>query len=326
MPQILSVISGCKVGASNTGATGQTRKDVYKYVTDEMGNLIDKEMVYDRSDVKAAFMTHFYGSKAEPKKAFGEDTPELEAFYQATEIVCPGASMLLPIMLGLWNPEAYEYRCDLPDGFQVIMKVKDTVDQKIEIDTIPGHPVFTYRHKVNKPLKEGLFIPANVTQAIDAFIVRELTSRCAYNAVEIGIAEGLLIKRLNKSISVPKAEYLYPEKMWHKHEFMSLVGIEFVNNWSVNQMSDDYCMYLLKLIRKVKAKKSFTVVCIHDEFKCLPNYMNHVRQCYIDILTELADSDILNAMLSDIAGREMNIDKLSNNLSDEIRKSEYAIA
>lgn len=41
----------------------------------------------------------FYGSKAKPKEIFGEDTPELNAFYQAAQQVAPGAWELLQDLL-----------------------------------------------------------------------------------------------------------------------------------------------------------------------------------------------------------------------------------
>ena len=54
--------------------------------------------------------------------------------------------------------------------------------------------------------------------------------------------------------------------------------------------------------------------------------MNWVRQTYIDILCELADSRVLDAILSDIAGYAITVPKLSDDLSDLIKESEYPIA
>lgn len=249
----------------------------------------------------------------------------MDAFYEATDKVCPGANMLLPIMMNLWDPEALSYRCDLPDGFVMNMKVKETVDIKIEVDTLDPHPTFTYRYTLNVPLEEGRFIPAAVTHGIDAYIVRELTARCNYDSGRLTTAKLLLLKRLGKTIPTGP-DFTYPEQMWRKHGMISLEGIEFVNSWSVNKMSEEYCKTLLQLIKDTQRYKAFEVVCIHDEFKSHPNNMNRVRQVYIDLLAELADSTILNAMLSDIAGYPIHINKLSTDLSTHIRQAEYPIA
>lgn len=165
-----------------------------------------------------------------------------------------------------------------------------------------------------------------ITHGTDGFIVRELTSRCDYNPNQLEAVESELVKRLQKSIVVPKESYLYIEQMYHKHQFCSLEGIEFVTPWSVNQMSSNYCKALLSLVRSVQKQPSFKVLSVHDEFKALPNYMNEVRQTYIDLLAEIADSTMLNAMLSDIAGRIITVEKLNPNLSALIRNSEYSLA
>lgn len=54
--------------------------------------------------------------------------------------------------------------------------------------------------------------------------------------------------------------------------------------------------------------------------------MNYVRQTYIDLLAELADSTVLNSILSDIAGYDIEVDKLSEDLSDLIREAVYPLA
>ena len=166
----------------------------------------------------------------------------------------------------------------------------------------------------------------NVTQAVDAYIDRELAARCNHNKGQLRTAELELVKRLKRNIQVPPEAYLLPERIWRKFECISLVGIEFITSWSVNQMSEEYCKELLSLIRHTIKKPAFPIVSIHDCFKTLPNYMNYVRQTYVDIMAELADSRTLDAILTDIAGVPIHIPKLSSNLSDLIRKSEYLLS
>ena len=325
-PCILSVITGCKVGAANTGATGQTRKDVYTINTDTMNEIMGTDKTYKRSDVKDAFMPHFYGSVEEPKKVFGEDTKELQAFYEATYRVCPGASMLLDVIDDLWDPNAFEYCWNLPDGHSVVSKVKTQIKPKIHIDTLIGEPTFIYQHDVNTPTEKGRFLHANVTHSIDGYIVRELTARCDYNAGQLRSAEILLLRRLQKNITSREGVMLYAEQMWHKHKALSIEGIECINTWSINEMGKEYCEALLVLVRELLRRPAFKVTTIHDEFKCHPNYMNWVRQTYIDLLAELAESNVLDDILSDVAQKEMSIEKLSTDLADDIRKAEYPLS
>jgi len=54
--------------------------------------------------------------------------------------------------------------------------------------------------------------------------------------------------------------------------------------------------------------------------------MNHVRQKYIDIMAEIADSNILNILLSEITGEDMKVQKACSNLGSLIRLGEYALS
>ena len=328
-PQLLSVLIGCKVGAANTGATGQKRVDTYGIMADTMSDLLGYPIECSRADIKYSFMPHFYGSEAEPKNLLGEDSPEYAVFYQATDMVCPGANMLLPAIMGLWNDEALSYQFDFPDGGIANCMVNRQIQTKIEVDTIEGHPVFDYIHTVNEPIEFGeegsKFLPSAITHGCDGYLVRELTARCDHDKGKLRSAQYELLRRLKRNIDITEA-YLTCERSWRKHECISLVGTEYVNSWSVNQMSKEYCEALLGLVNVVLKRPSFKVVSVHDCFKCLPNYMDWVRQTYIDILCELADSRVLDAILSDIAGYAITVPKLSDDLSDLIKDSEYPLA
>ena len=232
---------------------------------------------------------------------------------------------LLPIMLDLWDSEALYYKHDLPDGFVSKWKVKDTSEPRVHVDTTEKELTFAYRHTVNSPLEKAAKIPANLVQAVDGYIVRELTARCDHNKIQLMTAEVELINRLKKNVE-PPLTYIYSEQMWRKHECISIEGVNYVNNWSVYQMSSEYCLELLKLIRETLSKPTFKVLHVHDMFKCLPNYMGYVRNVYRDILGELADSRILNAILTDISGYEINIPKMSTDLSDSIKDSTYSLS
>ena len=329
-PQILSVISGCEIGARNTGAIGQIRADIYGKQTEVMNGLLEDMEDYPRKTVKDALMPHYYGSVNEPVMIFGEDTPELAAFLQAADIVCPGANALLKVMINLWDPNALEYRWNLPDGFQVVLKVKDIIKSKIEVDTVEPHKVFEYVRTENSPLDFAVKLPANITHSIDGYIVRELVARCNYDIAQLRKVELVLTQQgfdHESGQAAPKPDMMmYIEQCWRKHGTLSLVGIDHINSWSVTQISEEYRKALLLLVRKTLQKPSFEVITIHDEFKCHPNYMNHVRQTYIDLLAELADSNILDAILSDVNGSPIHVEKLSKNLSKLIRQAEYPLA
>ena len=324
--QLLSVLTGCKIGAANSGVTGQLRVDPYKTATEIMNGILGTSTVYERETIKSSLMKHYYNSKAEPKNAFGEDTPELSAFYQAAAEIAPGAEMIMPIINSLQDPDTLFYDWDYPDGFQVHYKVKDVYEHRVHVDTLEKELTFAYQYTVNTPMEKIRFLPSGIIHGLDGYIVRELTARCDHSKGVLKTAELELIRRLKRDIEVSPMAYLYCERMWHKHKALSIVGIEYVNSWSVNQMSKEYCIGLLALIRVILKRPSFKVIGIHDCFKNLPNYMDWTRQTYIDLLAEIADSSILDAILSDIAGYAISVPKLSSDLSKSIRLTEYPLA
>ena len=80
-----------------------------------------------------------------------------------------------------------------------------------------------------------------------------------------------------------------------------------------------------EMIRRANGR-GFELVHVHDAFTALPQYMNIVRQNYIDILCEIADSDLLADILSQISGTKVEIEKTTNDLSKYIRESEYSLS
>lgn len=77
----------------------------------------------------------------------------------------------------------------------------------------------------------------------------------------------------------------------------------------------------------IRAKKlGFYLAPIHDCFYAHPNYMNEVRQLYRDVLAEVADMNLVSAILSQIAGRTVGYSPSGTSLRPEIMQSEYALS
>ena len=72
--------------------------------------------------------------------------------------------------------------------------------------------------------------------------------------------------------------------------------------------------------------KPFSVLCIHDCFRCLPGYANWLRMHVISIYGQIADSNLIGSIASQILCRTVNVAKLDNDLGDMVRNSEYIIS
>ena len=90
-------------------------------------------------------------------------------------------------------------------------------------------------------------------------------------------------------------------------------------------LSDDHIEDLIQIAEAMLEHKPFEVVTIHDEFKCHPNNMNQLRYWYKEILAELAESEVLSDILSQIHGVAGKYEKKSTNLAAQIRNSNYAL-
>ena len=135
--QLMSVLTGCIAGARSTGLIDKgVRADAYNSLTEAMNTILGGGLTVSRKDAKAALMTSMYGSKKTPKDIFGEDTPELAAFYKAAQTIAPGAWELLQDLLNSWQPYALKHSWKMPDGFDAVVKVMVKKSIRIEVDEL----------------------------------------------------------------------------------------------------------------------------------------------------------------------------------------------
>jgi len=173
--QIMSAMSGCiKGGKAVNLVNTEKREDLYSHMANIMSEICGYKI--DAATIKKPVMTFFYGSTAKPKEIFGEDTPELAAFYQTLEEGLPGAYNLRNILIASWDPRANAYEWAMPDGHYAYVPVVVPEEKGLEIDEA-DHLRFTMRTLVCKPKEMGLALAANVVHSVDAWIGREMVKR-----------------------------------------------------------------------------------------------------------------------------------------------------
>lgn len=343
--QIMSVLTGCTAGATATGLVNPNeRADAYGAVTRTMNELLQSiglQVNIARAQAKDATMTSFYGSSAVPKTIFGTDTPELEAFYTAAATVAPGAWDLLQTLNAAWQSNALAHCWTLPDGFEARVKVMDkVVNDRIQVDEL-DKASFSYTYKVNKALPKGHLnaksLPANVTHSMDAYVLRTLHRRCNYDRDLAQEAHSeltaTLVERDLHGLTGPtpldlknvdKALARYAQR-WEATRMADVVILPHVVQHGAGSLSTAHIQALLGILDGMLAYQPFEMVTIHDEFRCHPNRMNHLRQQYINILAEIAESTILDDILTALHGRPMHYRKINPNLGQLIRGSNYGL-
>jgi len=330
--QMMSVLTGCEAGARATGLVDpNVRADAYTACTETMNTLLGGGFSASRKDAKEALMTSFYGSKNVPKRLFGEETPELAAFYQAAQIIAPGAWELLQDLLASWQPYALEHRWKLPDGFDARIKVMKQVEARIEVDEL-DHATFTYEFYENKGAKSGLSNAANVVHSVDAYVLRSMHRRCNYNRevaeqvaawIEIEMLERIM--GANRCTSKPAGKAGYYVEQYERSSVADIVIMPYLTQENLEELSQEHLEELAKIINGMLQYQPFELVTVHDDFKAHPNNVNWVRWQYREIMAELANTYLLDDLLSQIHGSPGTSTKLSNTLGEKIRESAYAL-
>jgi len=170
--QIMAILSGCHITARNVNLIDTGNRENAHQKTADMINIMTGNN-FTAKQVKPAIMTSFYNSKAEPKKIFGVDTPELSVFYDTIHQLFTGAINVLNTIQSCQSDKALAYMWTLPDQHTARTKVMAPVEKKIEIDEL-NHATFTHRAYVNTPTDFDLSLPAKIVQSIDGYIVREM--------------------------------------------------------------------------------------------------------------------------------------------------------
>lgn len=331
--QMMSVLTGCHAGAKATGLVDpNVRADAYSACTTAMDEILGGSGLHvSRSDAKKALMTSFYGSKQQPKAIFGEDTQELAAFYEAAKVIAPGAWELLQDLLASWQPYALSHEWVMPDGYDARVKVMKKVEARIEVDEL-DHATFTYEFYENQGSKSGLSNAANLTHSVDAYVLRTMHRRCNYDREMVehaaAIIEIEMIQRslgMERNITTLTDEMAYYVDHYNRSTVADVIILPYLDPDNIQSLSDAHLGKLAEMANGMLQYQPFELVTIHDEFKAHPNNVNWVRWNYKEILADIADSNLLDDLLSQIHGRQGFFPKLSNNLGDVVRNSAYGL-
>lgn len=336
---IMSVLTKCYLGCLATNLIDpDLRNDAYTMVTNAATVMLGNPGAeVSRDDAKQATMTALYGSQATPREIFGEDTPELDAFYAGLEQVAPLAVELLGDLRNAWQPFALRHLWVLPDNFHADIPVMQKVEgARVEVDEL-GHSTFSYDYYVNEGTKKDLKLVANVTHSFDAYLVRSMERRCNYDPLEISRAVSLLRivrdMRANGSAyelsinEVSEQMHVYLAR-WEACQVPDAVIFPHLSKDNVHCMSDKHLLQMIRIGEEMLSHKTFEIVTVHDEFKCHPNNCNQMRFHYVSILADLARGRALEDVIEQITGHTPTYSRAMNGetLATLILESNYAIS
>lgn len=319
--QILAALTGDRSAAQlcNVVNTGN-REDAYTLIHAAMvaqtglGSGITREMA------KEAIMTSLYGSTAVPKRVFGEGS-NLRAFYHTMETLAPAAWELNQAMLGLWDPTAWSFDWILPDNFHVHTPVMTTVTEYVNV---MGDP-FEVSYKINAPIEGGRALGANIVHSIDGMMVRELTRRCSYDPKVIERVKTALAgysPSHNRAVTDDDKIVL---TLWNHYTYSGYLSARILDHLHPENIGHIQPSVIQEILDTLP-EKPFTVVSVHDCFRCLPHYGNDLRQQYNLQLALIARSNLLQAIVSQILGKNIQVNPLDPSLPADILAADYALS
>lgn len=317
--QISSVLIGCRKSASicNMVDTGK-RMDAYTANYESMLNLIGDTARIDRKDTKRALMTAMYSSKAIPREVFGEGTPLLKAFYDSVKELMPGAWELNEALLGTWQKNALSHDWVLPDNFHVKIKVMGSVINTVHFMNAPVE----VRTTANMPMEEGRSNGANIHHSIDGMIVREITNRCGLEPEKK--QELRRIATLKHGGSVNREEDKMVLTLWDhytKSGFLSSRILNYIDPLNAGHVDYSVIVEMLETL----PDNTFPVMATHDCFRVHPNNGNNIRNQYNQIMYEIAKSNLLEFIVSQIVGYTVRVDKIDD-IAEEVLNANYALS
>ena len=155
-----------------------------------------------------------------------------------------------------------------------------------------------------------------------------MVRRCSYDVDSI--TEVLSV--INSELAAPTFHTSIPDKM---EELLALYGamnipdtriLDYITPSTVNAVPKKYLLQLKNTISMMLHYGSFDILTIHDCIRSAPSNCNAVRYWYSEILSELADSNILECIYEQIAGSQRKFRKAVPNISSLIRQADYQLS
>lgn len=323
--QLLSVMTGDVNAAYYVGLVDpDKRMDAYG----ELFNIMnDKLAVNDKLDpkmgrqaLKDAFMTVWYQSTYQPIKIFGEDTPQLIAFYTAIQEMCAGPWAFLQAVkrVNFLDKTKTRHEWLMPDGSHIHLIARESMKARISVEELPtaggSSSSFTHQYNVEQWHQHYKALGARIVHSADSYVLKEMIRRAKHDkrAVDyvLGLTSDAKITDNSAIVSAVEFDNIYSDKR------------------RVNELSESQLAKLHRMGLMLIDQPNFDISTVHDSFKSLPQHCNSVRRNYNEVLAELAESNILSVIMSNLFQEHVQWTKFPNHqdLPNLIRNSNYALS
>jgi hypothetical protein len=222
---ILAEIRALRANEANY-VTSIERADPYSLVAEHMLKLVPDTVVFAgmsfkevRAYCKKPIMTAMYNSVAQPQEAFGEDTPELNAFYETLNHLFPGAMNVLEALNDRWDKQADYHTFKCIDGHVAYMPVINTIEGTLSVEGLE----LPYIYKEQGTSDVGTSLAPNFVHANDGYLVRFV--------VESANAEGFIVTAIHDQFDT------HPNNVWRVKELYA----EGIRRIAESRLLEEFC-------------------------------------------------------------------------------------
>lgn len=298
--QIMSAITADPYGMYGTNLLPlEERQDIYTFLYNEMKNI---NPYITREQVKKTIMIMMYGGTTSAAKHLGS-MKSFTALQNICRRTIPYVYSLMESLMSLQQLEAEEFEWYAPDHFKCKVTLHSLVREHISLNNQQFS--IKYKEKMYDPYFKGY--AANFIHSLDAFLMREVIGRCNYHLPSLEKTVNNLQRVLKDKKGVVKdVDEDLQELIEHqlKTNMITVRTFDFIRKYEHciqirDNTSKEFIERLIALGQKMLEHKPFTLICVHDCFKCLPNNMNIVRRTYNEVLYELVSTDAVRVALTE---------------------------
>lgn len=321
-PQLMSCMTKCVIGMTNTGVLGELVPDLYTSVNDSMG---DKGVAVTRKILKEGMIPYVYKGTVDAKRVFEDNYPHFVEAYAET---VPGAQRASELLVKAWNSKGTEHVIVAPDGF--VGRIPVLVKVKQPLPYLHHRYKYTYERVGIKQAgkAEGTkALAANGVQLYDAYILRELNRRCDYIRDDVVAALEALHEPIAEDDMNDKGTHLrYLEQLSRKFKQVSAVALGYIDKGTAALIGDEYRLKLIDIFESMLFIEPFTIKNVHDDFACLPNHVGDMKDVYNVLLRETYLGRWLFAILKDLTGKSYKVPEVNMEVADAILTAPYSVS
>ena len=154
--------------------------------------------------------------------------------------------------------------------------------------------------------------------------------RCNYDVQEVALAHDLIQNEINlrtlihgAPLGVASEKVAYYMGHYERSGMADAVILGHLDAQQVKYLSMNHLRMLNSICSMMLSHKPFPLITVHDAFTSHPNNIDQVRFHYKEIMAELAESNLMNDLLTQLGSKPVN--KPVSNLSSLIRNSNYGL-